>query len=50
MIEGLKLGRWRVADGAMETPVIPPVDPLRGCQLHLLENYSKRRLNRAGFN
>ena len=37
MIERLKLGRWHVAKSTVQTPVIPPVDPLSGCQLHLLE-------------
>ena len=37
MIERLELGRWHVADSAMEAPMIPPVDPLCGGELHLLK-------------
>src|SRR5579859_2513138 len=37
MIERLELGWWQVAKSTVQTPVIPPVNPLSGCQLHLLE-------------
>ena len=37
MVERLKLGWWQVADGAVQTPVIPPIDPRCSSQLHLLE-------------
>jgi hypothetical protein len=37
MIEGLKFSRWNVANGAVQSPVIPPVDPLRGSEFDLLK-------------
>src|ERR1051326_8992527 len=36
-VERLEFSRWDIADGTMQTPVVPPVDPLRGCQLHLFK-------------
>jgi hypothetical protein len=38
IVERLEFGRWDVADGPVQTPVVPPVDPPRGCQFHLLES------------
>ena len=37
MLTGLKLRRPHVAQSTMQTPVIPRVDVLSGCELHLLE-------------
>ena len=37
MIKRLKLGRWHVTDRAVQSPVVPPVDPLGSCQLDLLK-------------
>jgi|SRR5579859_2676531 len=35
MVERLKLGWWHVANGAVQAPVIPPVDPLGRRELDL---------------
>jgi hypothetical protein len=37
MVEGLKLRRWQVADGAVQTVVVPPIDPRRRCQLDMFQ-------------
>src|ERR1700694_1923325 len=44
MIERLNLGRWHVAKSTVQTPVIPPVDPLSGCKLDLLERAPRASL------
>jgi hypothetical protein len=33
----LEFGWWKVVNGTMETPLIPPVNPCGGSELHLLE-------------
>jgi hypothetical protein len=37
MVVRLEFGRWHVANGAVQAPVIPPVDPLGSRQLGLLK-------------
>jgi hypothetical protein len=36
MVKRLKLDRWHVTDGAVEAPLVPPINPLGGRQLDLL--------------
>jgi hypothetical protein len=37
IVPALKFGRWDVTYGAVQAPLVPPLDPSRGRELYLLE-------------
>ncbi len=50
MIKRLKLSWWHVTDGAVQSPVVPPVDPPGGRQFDLLERPpGATRADKLGF-